>query len=481
MKFINRKHELNHLEEEYAKEGAKFVVLYGRRRVGKTRLIEEFIRNKDAAYYLAAQETDKQQMEEFRNVIADRLNDGFLRTTSFNDWKHLFAYLEKAWPKDKRMILAIDEVTFVIKSNSSFPSYFQKFWDVFLSKTNTFVILSGSLVNLIIESVLSHSSPLYGRRTSQIFLLPFSFKESLMFMNGMKFEDAVAFHSLTGGVAKYLLFVEPGEPLEEFIEKKFLDREGFFYQEGLFLFSQEFKEPSTYLDIVKAIAFGNSRIDTISNFVGLETKIASRYLDILITVGFVKKIVPVTENEKKFRGAVYGINDNFLKFWNRFIYPNRSLIELRNTAEAMKAIRSDLNGMVGRNFEAVCAEAVGELIRNGKFSYDRIGTWWGNYREGGEKKTAEIDVVALNDGTKGILFGECKWKEDVNAGELLAELKKKAEHVGWNSGKRKECYAIFAKTFREKKALGDDVFLFDLRGLERVFRNGKRGGDPIVN
>lgn len=469
MIFVNREEELSHLEEEFKKPGAKFVVLYGRRRIGKTRLIEEFIKNKEAMYYLAAQETDKQQLEEFKNIIGQKLNDQFLQNTAFEGWKHLFAYLEKAWPREKKIILAIDEVTFVIKANRSFTSYFQKFFDTFLAKTNTFVIFSGSLVNLIIETVLSSGSPLYGRRTSQIFLSPFSFKDSLSFMKGIKFEEAIGFYALTGGVAKYLLFIEKNDTFLGFMEKKFLDKEGFFYQEGLFLFSQEFREASTYLDMIKAIAFGNSRLDTISNFVGVDTKIGSRYLDILITLGFVKKTIPVTESEKKFRGAIYEINDHFLRFWNRFVYPNRTAIELRNTAQAMKNIRANLNDFLGHHFEKVCIEAVEELIKQKKNSFNKVGKWWGNYRENGEPKAAEIDVVAINDDTGEILFGECKWKEKVNAQKIINRLEKKSGLVQWQNKSRKEHFVVFAKTFKEKKETQKNVVLIDLKDLENIF------------
>lgn len=289
MRFVNRKKELEHLEKEYSNNKANFIVIYGRRRIGKTRLIEEFIKNKKTIYYLASQEADFQQIQEFKNLIYDQLKDDFLKENRFESWPLLFSYLEKIWPKNEKIILAIDEITYIIKQNPSFTSYLQKFWDNFLSKTNTTLILSGSLVGLLIESILSHNSPLYGRRTSQIHLKEFTFKDSLEFMKNKDIEDQIKFYSVTGGVAKYLLLINQNENFKDFLQNKVLNKEGFFSKEGIFFLTQEFKEPSTYLNILKAISFGNSKLNEISNYTGLDGKKISSYLDILINLGIIKK------------------------------------------------------------------------------------------------------------------------------------------------------------------------------------------------
>src|SRR3989338_2835620 len=167
MRFVNRRHELEHLEKEFRDNQAKLIVIYGRRRIGKTRLIEEFLQGREnSGYYLAAQESDFQQIAEFKEILGHLLHDDFLLQNQFAGWKSLFTYLEKVWPKEKKTILAIDEVTYIIKSNPSFTSYLQKCWDTFLSKTKTMLILSGSLVGLMVEEVFGEKSPLYGRRTS---------------------------------------------------------------------------------------------------------------------------------------------------------------------------------------------------------------------------------------------------------------------------------------------------------------------------
>jgi len=457
MRFIDREHELRHLESEYRSGSPKFVVIYGRRRVGKTRLIEEFIKGKEALYYTAAQETEKQQVAEFKNIIASKLSDTFLQSADISTWTQMFAYLKKAWPSDKKIVLAIDEVTYIIKSNPSFPSYLQKLWDEHLSKTKTFLILSGSLIGLMLKEVLSGPSPLYGRRTSQMLLAPLGFSDASKFFKSFSFEERISYYSIIGGIPKYLELVNPGEPVEDFIKEKFLNKDGFFYQEALFLISQEFQEPSTYMDILKAISFGNTKLNEISNYTGMEAKIISRYLDILLAIGLIKKETPVTEDEKKSRKSIYTLKDNFLAFWYRFVQPNTSYIEIRRPSKAREQVSRDLNSFVGKAFEGVCKEAMTLIMRDAT----KMGKWW-------SKKGDEIDIVALDEKNREITFAECKWQDNANPNAILIGLKDKASLVEWNKGKRKESYVIFAKSFQNKKE--ENAGLYDLTRIEQLFK-----------
>lgn len=458
MRFVNRQSELAHLEKESKDKGAKFVVIYGRRRVGKTRLIEEFLKDKKGIYYLAAQEKDRLQIQEFKNVIYDQIKDEFLLNATFEDWKQLFLYLEKVLPKKERIILAIDEATFLIKENPSFTSYLQKFWDPFLSKTNIFLILSGSLVGLMLNSVLSYDSPLYGRRTSQINLGELSFNEAINFMPNKELKEQIKFFSVTGGIPKYLELIKARETFDEFLSNNFFNKEGFFYKEGLFLLSQEFKEPSTYLNILKGISCGNTKLNEIANFTGLETKKISAYLDILMSLNLVTKDVPITEDEKRFRGAIYLINDNFLTFWHRFVHPNRSPIELRRTEGLVGKLKNEINAYIGSKFEEICKEF---LVKSNISIFDKIGRWW--------YKDNEIDIVALNKKEKGILFGECKWQDNVDSDKILNELKEKSGLVDWNNKEREDYFAIFAKSFK-KRIKQKNLFLFDLKDIGRLIK-----------
>ena len=325
MEFVGRKTELERLEKEYNKDSASFIVIYGRRRIGKTRLIEEFLKNKkEQMYYLASDETDSLQIKEIKTTIGNFLKDEFMINQEFADWKSFFSYLEKVWPKEKKIILAIDELTFILKNNQSFSSYLQQFWDIFLTKTKTKLILSGSSVGLMLKDVLGGGSPLYGRRTSEIFLEELKLKEVKEFLEEST-ENTIKFFSILGGIPKYLELVN--EDFDIFIEEIF-DKRSFFYREGLYLMTEEFKDIATYSNILRAIAEGKTKLNEIAGYCNIESKNISAYLSILENIGFVQEEIPVTKKEKKFRGKHYLIKDSFLEFWFKFINKNRSLIEM---------------------------------------------------------------------------------------------------------------------------------------------------------
>src|SRR5665648_64818 len=425
--FINRESELKHLEEEYQKDSARFVVIYGRRRIGKTALMEEFGAKKDDfIYYLADQQTEPQQIESLKQQIYEQTHDDFLLKMRFENWDQFFSYLAKTLPQDKRLVLAIDEITYLIKSTPAFPSILQKYWDTFFSKTKIFLIVSGSLVGMMLRDVLNYDSPLYGRRTSQIHLKPFDYNHASLFLEKFKTKDRMQLYSITGGVAKYLLLVEE-DSVAEFIQKKFIEKEGFFYQETIFLLSQEFKNPNVYLSILKAIALGNTKLVEISNFIGIEGKKVTRYLDVLQEIGIVMRQVPVTEDPQRFRKSVYSIEDNFLRFWFRFVMPNRSNIELRNTEGLLDRIVDSMPGYVSFAFEDISREFLQGVFRTGgaqiitkgenggkNVQFTQWGKWW--------DKENEIDVVALNRDTADILFCECKWRNRKTGVDVIQKL-----------------------------------------------------------
>jgi hypothetical protein len=453
MKFVGREKELESLEKEYAKERASFIVIYGRRRIGKTRLIEEFLRNKkEQIYYLAADEKDFQQIKELKLLIGAFFNDNFLVEHEFREWKDLFSYLEKIWPRNKKLVFVIDETTFIIKNNHSFPSYLQQFWDKFLSKTQTTLILSGSLVGLMLKEV--------GRRTSEMPLEELKLNDVYKFLD-RNIEETLCFFSIFGGVPKYLELIDAS--FKNFSNEMF-DKKSFFFREGIYLMTEEFKDISTYSNILKAISEGNTKINEISNYAGIETKKISAYLDILENIGFIEGLAPVTKEKSRFRGRIYLIKDSFLEFWFRFINKNRSLIELDKKDELIGDIYNEINSFIGEKFEKTCSQF---LILSKVFHFTKIGKQWGKMPNiPKDKNQYEIDIVALNEQTKEILFAECKWKENVDAENILQELRKKSTYVDWKNNKY---YAVFAKSFK-KKFKDRNVMLFDLKDIEKELK-----------
>ena len=464
-KFIGRSKELQLLQKEYATPSARLVVVYGRRRIGKTRLIEESLRGQPAAaYYLAADEKDILQIKELQTLLGLFLHDEVLPGLLFTDWKSLFAYLKKVWPQERKCILVIDEVTYIIKNNLSFPSYLQQFWDTFLSKTNTTLVLSGSIVGLMLETVLSGKSPLYGRRTAEIYLEGLAVPQVQEFLH-CSFEKSIPFFAIVGGIPKYLELVNNDFPV--FLADLF-DKRSFFYREGLYLLAEEFNDLSTYSLILHALAEGKTKLSEISSHTNLEGKKISAYLDILEHLGFIQAMIPATKDEKIFRGRSYLIADSFLEFWFKFINQHRSRIELGQQDQLLSSLQGEINSFIGRKFEKVCQQF---LQSNPFFAFSRMGKEWGKMPAGESgKDTYEIDLCAVNEKTKEILFGECKWQPGVDAPAILRELRKKASYVQWHDTQRKEYYVLFAKSFQHKNIEGENVFLFDLNDMEREWK-----------
>ncbi len=464
-RFIDREKEMEILEREFSKNTASMIVIYGRRRVGKTRLIEEFVKNKKFFYYLAADEKEELQIREFKEEIANFLQDEALSQIEIRDWKVLFSYLQKIWPVNEKIVLVIDEFTYMIKQNPSIVSYLQRFWDRFLSKTKTKLILCGSLVGLMVKNVLEESSPLYGRRTAEIFLEKFGIREVMEFL-GVDIEDAIKFYSVLDGIPKYLELVDT-KNFEEFLFRV-LDKRSFFYREGYYLMTEELKQIPTYMNILRAIGEGNTKISEISNFTGIETKKLYPYLEILEEIGFVKRREPLLGKKRQ---SIFLIEDNFLDFWFRFIHKYRAYIELDRIAEIRQKILSEINSFIGKKFEKVCEEFVKK-----NFNFLNVGKQWGKipkeFTPERGSDTYEIDILALNEKTKEILFCECKWQEKVNAEKICKELTEKSQYVEWHNDKRKESFAIFAKSFSRKinEFEGRKVYCFDLREMEKMVK-----------
>lgn len=463
MPFIDRKEELSALKKEYEQEGGGMIIIFGRRRVGKTRLIGEFMKGEKGVYYLAADEKDTLQIRELQAILGTYLDDDLLSSLHFEGWKDFFRYLERSWPADKKQVLAIDEITYIIKNNPSFLSYLQQFWDRFLSGTETKLILSGSIVNMMVKEMMSSSSPLYGRRSMDIHLQPMGFVNAKEFMKGMNDEERIMVYSVLGGIPKYLL---EAEPFEKLIKEKFFNQNGFFYREGLFLLSEEVRNPSTYSMALRAISEGKSTLKEISDFTGVDGKKMSAYLDVLISLGLIKREVPITSKGKRTRKGIYHISDNFLAFWYAFVHPNRSVIELNLGADLFSRKRNEINSFIARRFEDICRDAV--RIQG----WPLVGRWWGAHMEDGIKKEEEIDIMAVDERHSRILFGEVKWSSRPIGFSVVEDLLRKSELVQWRKEKRKEHFLVISKSgFTQscmKKMDENGIIHWDLYNLIEV-------------
>ena len=426
MKFIGRKMELEKLNAEYERDDG-FVVIYGRRRVGKTTLIKEFLKKKTAFYFLATEELESQSMKRLAGVVARMTRNSLLQKAVFTDWLDLFQVIADYEP-DKKKVLVIDEFPYLVKTNAAFPSILQNAWDEILKDSNVMLILCGSLLSMMQKHALSHDSPLYGRRSAQIRLKPLSFTD-LYAVQGQPFSQAVEQYSVTGGVPKYLEFFEPGEDLYRQIQEVVLSKNGFLYEEPNFLLKDEVQSANSYFSIIRAIADGNHKLGKIAGALGMETSSLTPYLSTLIDLDFLKKATPVTEkNPEKSRKGLYFISDNFIRFWFRYVYPYKGELELDNTQIVLDEINKDfVEKFVAFAYEDICRNIFADLCRDGTIPFvpSRIGSYWLNDFDG----DTEIDVVAVDHQNKQMFAGECKFHAKPVDAPVYFSLKEKVDNA----------------------------------------------------
>ena len=383
------------------------MVVYGRRRVGKTTLIKEFLKKKIAFYFLATEELESQSMKRLAGVVARTTKTAYLQKAVFTDWLDLFRVIAEYKPEEKK-VLVIDEFPYLVKTNPAFPSILQNAWDEILKGSNVMRILSGSLISMMQKHALSYDSPLYGRRTAQMRLSPLSFTEIYGAMK-MPFEQAVEQYAVTGGVPKYLEFFADDRRLEEQLKDVVLSKNGFLYEEPNFLLKNESVTAVNYFSIIKAIADGNHKLGKIASVLGQETSALTPYLSTLANLMFIEKKTPVTEkNPEKSRKGLYFISDNFIRFWFRYIYPLKGELELDNMQIVLDEIRKDfVEKFVAFTYEDICRNIFADLCKNGRISFvpSRIGSYWLNDIDG----DTEIDVMAVDHQNKRVFAGECKY------------------------------------------------------------------------
>ncbi|MCI9148875.1 MAG: ATP-binding protein [Lachnospiraceae bacterium] len=429
MEFIGRKAELEKLNAEYGRDSS-FVVIYGRRRVGKTTLIKEFLKEKTAFYFLATEELENQSMKRLAGVVARMTKNSLLQKAVFTDWLELFWVIADYEP-DKKKVLVIDEFPYLAKTNPAFPSILQNAWDEILKDRNIMLILSGSLLGMMQKHALSYDSPLYGRRTSQMHLVPLSFTD-VYNTRRLPFDKAAEQYAVTGGVPKYLEFFEDGRGLVEQLKDTVLSKSGFLYEEPHFLLKSESMTAVNYFSIIKAIADGNHKLGKIAGVLGQETSALTPYLSTLADLGFLEKRTPITEkNPEKSRKGLYFISDNFIRFWFRYVYPYKGELELDNMQIVLDEIGKDFIGkFVAFAYEDICKDIFAGLCKKGAVSFvpSRIGSYWKNDCD----SDTEIDVMAVDHQNKRIFAGECKyhakpvdapvyfalWDKVANAGEI---------------------------------------------------------------
>ena len=317
--FIGRTRELDTLNKLYDSDKFEFAVLYGRRRVGKTALISEFIHGKKAIYFMGVESNEKQNLENFSQSIME-YSSGNIMQTSFLSLQVALEYVFELAQKEK-LILAIDEYPYIARSSKSFASTLQMLIDKYKDTSKLMLILCGSSMSYMEDHVLAYKAPLYGRRTAQMKILPFDFEESCAYFQKFSPEDMALIYGIVGGTPQYLLQMDDRISVEENIKNTFLNPSSSIYEEPENLLKQEVREPALYNAIITAVASGASHMAEISTKVGEETSVCTRYLKNLIGLGIVRKETPYGEKES--RKSLYVIADHMFRFWYRFIFDKK--------------------------------------------------------------------------------------------------------------------------------------------------------------
>ena len=456
--FYNRKYEMKDLINRLESNKFELVILYGRRRVGKSTLVLEALGrlHKSYIYYLA---TEKNNLQDFKNAAGktfpeiERLKE---------NWD---IYLEAL----KNRIVVIDEYPNAISEDKNIVAMFQRAIDIKLKDSKTKIVLLGSSISMMESKVLSYKSPLYGRKTSSMKLTQLNVFGASEFFKGSALKDIIEVYGFCGGVPYYLEKVKI--PFWKWLEKEVLSSDTFVKTEVDFLLKYEFEDIATYKKILEAIAFGKTKLNEIKDYVRAKGEITS-YIANLISVEMVEKKVPVFAGPKSKKGRYY-IKDNFVRFWFKFVSPNLSMLEERKLD--VLTIKKEYNTYMGVIFENMAPSFLFELMKKDKVSkFTNIGKYWGKIpgKKRGENEF-DIDLVVSNSETKEIVFFEVKWVEigKQKADAIISALKVKSTFMEWHKGDRKEKYGIIAKRIESKEILRREGYLvFDLEDLEKLMK-----------
>lgn len=436
--FIGREKELAELNDLYVQDKFQLFVLYGRRRVGKTTLLNEFCKGKDTIFYSAEQSNNKLNLEKFSRLVFNFYGEDNLEM--FSSWGNALSYIDER-QKDKRLILVIDEFPYLVKKNKALLSEMQHLIDHKLKNGKLFMVLCGSYMGFMEKEVLGSKSPLFGRRTGQLHMKPFSYQTSMQFLDGFSDEDKLKLYGAFGGTPLYLQQIQLDNTFEENIKKAFLRVTAYLYEEPLLLLRQEVQEPGVYSAIIEAIAGGYTKSNEISTKIGEDSAKCLKYIKTLCELGILYKETPFGEKESS-RKTIYGISDFMFRFWYRYVFSNRTLVETgAQQAIWEKRIEPNYSSYMGLVFEKICSDYLTAQNANGNlpFLFTSIGRWWGSNPK--THKQVEIDLIA-ND-SKDYLICECKWRNEKTDLGVLNELRENADI--FNKKRDNTWFVLFTK------------------------------------
>ncbi len=473
MGFVDRETELRWLEQRWRGRDAQLLIVYGRRRVGKTELLKRFIRGKRAVYVLADRRPEREQLKEVAIRLGAYFGDDFIGRKGFEHWLEAFEYLKAKLPRKTatavhKLVLAIDEYPYLVENNQATSSLFQKGWDETLRHLPFCLVLCGSSMAMMESETLVQRAPLYGRRTGDLLLLPLDFSGVRQFLpRRWSFDKCVEVYALLGGMPGYLRQFDLRAGLEENVREQILTPGAFLFREVDFLLKEELREPRNYLAILRAVSQGKRKFGEIINDTGLAKNVLHKYLHVLETLQLIVRAVPVTEKApQRSKRSLYSLQDPFIAFWFECVYPFVSDLALGETGPARQRFREILPHLLGRAYERIARETIRRSDAL-PFRLQRVGRWWDHQDE--------IDLVGINEAENAILFGEVKWSPKPLGTNILQELKAKAARVQWGRKGRQEAFALFSRkgfTPELRKVAGQE-------GVLLLERDGHTGASAV--
>jgi len=400
-KFINRKDELKSLRNEYDKQGAGLVILYGRRRLGKTSLLKEFIGNLPHCYFLADRAGEKLQIAALRTAMALSMNEPVFENMHFMNWYELFKAFDRVRAGSEKFVLIIDEFQYLCQVQPAFSSFIQKWWDENWKHQNILLILCGSVTSMMYKETLSYSAPLYGRSSVQILLSPIKYNLLPDFLpKATTQKSLVEFFSISGGVPRYMELMKDYKNYHEALNYLILGKNSLLFNEAKYLLHEEITSPNTCWSILHALGNGSTRISELGSRLSLPANQLTRYIQLLKDLYLVYREVPVLEkNPHKSKKGVYQVADPFIKLWFGCIYPYESFLEFGEKDKVMIKLTPLIQNHISFCFEELCRQFVKRNFI--KFDYIKVGRQW--------TRNYEIDVAGVDENNNLTVIGECKW------------------------------------------------------------------------
>ena len=420
--FYCREEELRTMNNRYKKDHFECVVIYGRRRVGKTALINEFCKGKPTVYFSALNASSQENLEALSKAIYTCQNSDSTSAPTYRSYEDALEAIT-GMAMEKRLVFVIDEYPYLAKAEKSISSRLQHIIDHSWQDSRIYLILCGSSMSFMEYQVLGYESPLYGRRTAQFKIQALTYREITEFHPELKAADQALLYGVTGGIPHYINKLDVESNLDEALLDNLFSTSSYLFEEPENLLKQELREPAIYNSVISAIAAGASHSNEISTKVGLESGVCAKYLKVLLDLGILKKETPITEKPGK--KTIYAIDDNFFRFWYRFVPRNMSVISAGRMRliyeQAVKRFYPDYMGLV---FEKMCQEYLLRYAKDLPILLSNVGQWWGT--DSKTRREVQIDIVGAPVDGNEYLIGSCKYRNEKIGIEELELLRRYA-------------------------------------------------------